>query len=114
MRIITFVLMNEKIESGGQLYSGEYSLKSIRKRYGFTQSYICSILKVTQTYYSLVENGKRSASIDFMTRLGAIYGLPVAVLVWGSITPESVRKDRKAVFEELKPVLDRLIEGIYF
>ena len=110
--------MKDKIDSGGQLYSAEnafdYSIKAIRKRHGFSQKYVCEILDVTQTYYSLVESGKRKPSIDFMEKLASIYSIPVAVLVWGSLDEKSIREGREVVFRELKPVLDRLIEAIYF
>ena len=80
-KVINFAVIKMKKSSGGQLY-----FREIRKKYGLKQTEISKMVGVSQTYYSLVESRKRVPSMDFVERLAGIYGLPIAVLLWGSIT----------------------------
>ena len=108
-KVINFAVIKMKKSSGGQLY-----FREIRKKYGLKQTEISKMMGVSQTYYSLVESRKRVPSMDFVERLAGIYGLPIAVLLWGSITEGDVSKEKLTAYRELKPVIDSLIESVFF
>lgn len=43
-----------------------------------------------------------------------IYEIPIGVIMWGSVNEADVSKDKKVAFRVLKPLIDKLIEDVFY
>lgn len=48
----------------------------IRKKFGYSQSSIADYLKVDQSLISLIEQGKRTLTVDMLNKLTDLFGIP--------------------------------------
>lgn len=98
--------------------NGEYSylivLREIRKKKGMSQEDASSALGVSQAYLSKIERGKSNVSLSTLNRMCEIYEVPMALVMWGSITEGDVPSQKLTAYRELKPVIDSLIESVFF
>ena len=68
------------------------TLKTQRKKYGYSQLQISAYLGINRSTYTYYESGHTSPSIYTLYRLALLYGISVADLF-----PEAVRKDRREI-----------------
>lgn len=64
-----------------------------RKRLGMTQAELAEAIGVTEQFVSLLERGKRSATLDTVQALAEAFDLEVWELLRPSKTPERRRRD---------------------
>lgn len=70
-----------KLKQGGELMRGW--LKDARLEHGMTQLQVANKLDITESYYSLIENGDRQKKMDIslVSKLSVVFGLPVQEIV---------------------------------
>ena len=66
----------------------------------------------TQSHLSLVENGKRKPSTDFLNALADALDTPLPILFWFAFDRNDVPEHKKDIYDQLKPIVDDLIESI--
>lgn len=87
------------------------SIKQLRKERGISQKEFAKLVKISQTYLSLVESGKRDCTIHFLEIIAKGLNMPLSVLFWFA----SEKKDYpNAVFhyDSLRPVIDQMIKSL--
>lgn len=77
------------------------------------QGYVCKALGITQSYLSLIENDKREPEMKLIKKIAAFYKIPLPILLWKVIEGKDVMKSKRAAFDEMKPLVDKLI-NYYF
>jgi len=50
-------------------------LKELRNDRSYTQSFVADVLRISQNYYSEIENGKRRLQLHHLPKLTALYGV---------------------------------------
>lgn len=50
-------------------------LIALRKKYGYSQYDMASLLKISQSYYSQIENGQKNLYYDVAVRIAKIFNL---------------------------------------
>lgn len=89
------------------------ALRQIRENTALNQKEFAARTGLTQTYVSLIENGKRVPSLEVIGQYESIGKVPLAVIMWKSLTEKDVQKNKLKVFKELKPVVDNLINQMF-
>ncbi|KQS52793.1 MAG: XRE family transcriptional regulator [Flavobacteriaceae bacterium] len=51
-------------------------IKLERFKNGFSQEFVANELKISQSFYSRVESGKNSLTLDLLLKLAALFGIP--------------------------------------
>jgi len=68
---------------------------------------------ISQTYLSLIENNKKSPSIEILDTIGRKLGIPIPVILFLSLNEEDVSKDRRELFSMLNPSIHKFINDIF-
>lgn len=89
------------------------ALFQMRKRTVHNQKEFAGKLGISQTYLSLLENGKKTPSWDLIEHYSKLVNVPIAIVFWKSIEDKDVPTSKKRIFKELKPVVDNLIDQIF-
>ena len=89
------------------------ALLKARKDKGLRQNEVFQKTKITQTYLSQIENGKKIPSVDIITKLADVYQIPFPIMMWGTLTEKDVRKAKLDIYRKLKPTVDNLINDIF-
>lgn len=87
-------------------------LRELRERRGKTQMDVVKRLKISQTYLSQVETGKKNPSQEMLRKLGGLYKLPASIILYLATEEEDVQKRKQPIFRELKPTIDSMIEEL--
>lgn len=88
-------------------------IKELRKNNGYLQSDFADKLDITPTYLSLIEKNKKTPSIDLLQKIGDLLNVPPSVLAYLSTTTDQVSPEKKKLFEEVNPIIEKLIREIF-
>lgn len=88
-------------------------LKTIRQKREIRQIKVAEGVGITQTYLSQIENGKRDPSLGVLRKLADYYEMPLSIIFWFCISEESVKKEKREIYQKLKPVIDNMIYEIF-
>jgi transcriptional regulator with XRE-family HTH domain len=90
------------------------SIKNLRK--GITpklgQQQLAKNTGLSQTYLSLIEDGKRNPTIAVLDKIAKSLNIPLPVIFWFSIESSDIDDSKKEYFEFLKPILDGMINHL--
>jgi len=90
------------------------AILKIRKARKVTQHELSDALGITQTHLSQVESGKKQPSLALIERVEYHFGIPVSVIMWAGVKENQVSIGKRESFRVLKPVIDDLIESLFF
>ena len=90
------------------------ALKRKRLEKKIKQVEVSRKIGVTQTFLSLVENGKKEPRLAHLRKYAEAIDVPIEIIVWESITEDKVPEHKKEVFRTLKPAMDELIKECEF
>lgn len=85
------------------------ALIKARKDKGLRQNEVAKRIKISQTYLSQIENGSKVPAIEMISKLAKCYDIPFAVMAWYSITEQDIKKNKLAIYLNLKPTVDAMI-----
>lgn len=85
------------------------AIKEVRKKTRLNQQEFCNRIKITQTYLSQIENGKKTPSLDILQKIAIAVEIPLGILFWFSIEEVDVKSHLSDHFKLLKPNIDNLI-----
>lgn len=89
------------------------TLKKLRKQLDLSQEEFGEIVGVQKSHISLIENGKSFPSRKMMEKVSESFGVPVPIMELRSLDKFSVSRDKRELFELLKPVIDNLVDSLY-
>ncbi len=89
------------------------ALLRTRKDLGYTQTAAADLANITQTYLSLIENGKKVPSMEVIDKLAEIYEVPMAIMMWRAIEEKDIPKKKLQLYRTLKPPIDDLINSCF-
>jgi len=87
-------------------------IKTLRTGKKENQNSFSSKLGISQTYLSQLEKGKKTPSPHLLERISIYVDIPLAILFWYSITEFDIKDEKRELFKDLKPSIDKLIEVI--
>ena len=88
-------------------------IKQIRKDYGYSQKDLADKIHITQAYLSQIESDKKLPSIQLIEEIGKITVIPLPVILYLSIEDTDVTKDRRELYNLLRPTITKMIEDIF-
>lgn len=88
-------------------------IKRIRKSLELNQSDFATKLDITQTHLSQVESGKNSPSVKLLEKISFETGIPLAIMMFYSLTEYSVPENKREAFKIIKPAADQLIASVF-
>lgn len=86
---------------------------TLRKQKGFNQKRFCEEIGITQSYLSQIENDNKKPSTDVLVDIANAIGVPLPVLFWFSVDENDVDENKVEMFTQLKPMIDKMIEGVF-
>lgn len=72
------------------------ALKDVRKAKGVKQYIAATGIGITQTYLSQIESGDKTPSVEVIEKVSGYYGVPIAVMLWGSIEESDIAEEKEA------------------
>lgn len=81
------------------LYEMGQRIKILRLKQRKTQEYFADMIYISPSYLALIENGKRTPTIDVLARISKICNTSVDYLLFG--TPESPADINQRIFHNL-------------
>jgi|WetSurMetagenome_2_1015567.scaffolds.fasta_scaffold63912_6 XRE family transcriptional regulator, regulator of sulfur utilization len=89
------------------------AIKEVRKQYtDLNQKEFSDKIGITQAYLSQIENNKKKPSTDLLLKISDITKIPMQILLWKSLTIDDIPKHKKDIYNQLKPVIDSMINQI--
>lgn len=89
------------------------SLVELRKKCGLRQNEAARHIGVSQTYLSQIEGGSKEPSTALLQNICTLYGVPAPIMYWKALTISDVPKNKRKAFEELHPLINKLIDQIF-
>lgn len=87
------------------------TIKRIREERGMSQHELATQTGLTASYLSLLENGRRSPSLNALSLLADSLNVPVSVLIWDAVDiPESLTPKDRRICETAKMIVRRYLE----
>lgn len=86
-------------------------LKQTRKIYGYKASEMSSMLNISPSYLSEIENNKKSPSLSLLQKYADIYGIKLSSLILLSENMEEAKKRGRAS-EFIRNMMLNLIENM--
>lgn len=88
------------------------TIKKIRKEKGITQKKLAALTGFTQSYLSQIEATEKQPSLSTIEIIAKALDVPIPALIWLSMDTSDVATNKLAVYEKLKPGIDKLIEKL--
>ena len=88
-------------------------LKKERKAQKLSQGFVGKKIGLTQTWLSKLEGGHIDARLDILNKYCECLGIPIQIIMWRAIQPDQIKPDKREVYNQLKPVIDEMIETIF-
>lgn len=89
------------------------ALREVRKGLDLNQTEFAKVIGLTQTYISLIESGDKVPSFDVIERYNKVSKVPIPIIMWKTLEVNDVPKHKRKIYQELKPVVDSLINQIF-
>ena len=86
----------------------------IRKEKGIKQKDLAKGAGISPTYLSQIEKGQRVPRMDILEKISAEINIPLSILSFLSLDIDSIPEDKKFAYNQVKPLLDGLVEKIFF
>jgi XRE family transcriptional regulator, regulator of sulfur utilization len=86
----------------------------VRKEKGIKQKDLAKGAGISPTYLSQIEKGQRVPRMDILEKISAEINIPLSILSFLSLDIDSIPEDKKFAYNQVKPLLDGLVEKIFF
>ncbi len=89
------------------------ALKEARKKSKLNQMQFGKKYKLSQTYISLIENGRKVPSVEVIQKYQKAAKIPISVLLFAALEEKDIQKDKQSLFRQVKPIMDDLIKQVF-
>ncbi|MBL7136499.1 MAG: helix-turn-helix transcriptional regulator [Candidatus Marinimicrobia bacterium] len=89
------------------------AIKKLREEKGFKQKELSDSCNITQTYLSLIENGKKKPNVNLIENIGKNLGIPIQVILFQSLTENDVDDSKKEIFRLMSPTINEFIRTVF-
>lgn len=86
----------------------------VRKEKGIKQKDLARGAGISPTYLSQIEKGQRIPRLDILEKISVEINVPLSILSFLSLDIDSIPEDKKYAYNQVKPLLDGLVEKIFF
>ena len=88
-------------------------IKSIRKKKGFTQSFLAERCGITQTYLSQIESNTKEPNISTVKKIADNLEIPMPILFFLSIDAEDITPEKQEAFKMIESSVKSLITNFF-
>ena len=81
-------------------------LKSARMKSGLTQEQLSSLLNVSRTHLSKMEQGERGCSLDSLVEIAEVLNVSTDYLLTGKVYQKSIKRRLRMIISELQRLCD--------
>ena len=91
------------------------SIRILRKKIypNLTQIEFAELAKISQTYLSQIESGKKTPKIYILERISIALNIPLSIIFWFGLEEKDVPDHKKGSYKILKPTIDSMINEIF-
>lgn len=89
------------------------AIKNLRVSKGVKQRELSDLCNITQTYLSLIENGKKKPNIGLIEKISTNLEIPLPVMFFQSLTEDDVEGSKKEIFRLMLPSINELINSVF-
>lgn len=89
------------------------SIRILRKKKLMNQGVFANRVGITQPFLSSIETGRKTPSMGVLEKMANVLNTPLSILFWFGVDREDVYEDRRYIFDQLKPTIDKLIEEVF-
>lgn len=87
----------------------------LRKKRSLNQKEFAKKIGKTASYLSLIESNQKIPSMELMRRISKELEIPFYYLIYKSLDVETeIPQNKRDTYNHLSPVLDKIIEDIFF
>lgn len=87
-------------------------IKLVRVKLGLTQEVVRKRAQLTQGFYSNIEIGRSNPGVKTLEKISDAFGVPVIVLIWYGTEKKDIKKNKRHLYDELKPAIESLIDQL--
>jgi XRE family transcriptional regulator, regulator of sulfur utilization len=91
-----------------------YTLRTVRKRKGYSQQELATKANISRSYLSLIENDECNPSIETITSLCDVLEIPFPVISFLSMDIDSISEEKRSEFRRVKPAIEAMINKVFF
>jgi len=85
-----------------------------RERYrNLSQIEFATMVKISQTYLSQIESGKKTPKIAVLERISTSLKIPLPIIFWFGLEESDIEDSKKPSFSFLKPTVDAMINEFF-
>ncbi|OJX59978.1 MAG: hypothetical protein BGO89_08270 [Candidatus Kapaibacterium thiocyanatum] len=89
------------------------TMKKLRELHGLSQTELARRLEITQSHLSLVEKGDRTLHQSVLERASVVFGMPLSVFVFLSMTEDEVAPEKREYFRQTQPQINAFLREIF-
>jgi transcriptional regulator with XRE-family HTH domain len=91
------------------------AIRKLRKERcaNMSQNEFATMVKISQTYLSQIESGKKTPKIEILRRISIALKIPLPIIFWLSLEDCDIIEFKKENFRFLKPTVDAMINEFY-
>lgn len=89
------------------------TIKEIRKYKNISQLELADGVRISNTYLSLIENGKKDPSDKLLKEICDFLEIPLYYLLFKSTNIKEIPKAKQKVFKDISPYIDSMFENIF-
>ena len=86
--------------------------RKLRFDSGLNQNVVAKKAKISQKYLSQIETGAKSPSLEAIGKILKVYKVPMATLIWSSISEMDVPPNKRESFVKLKASADPIVSEL--
>lgn len=84
-----------------------------RRNARLSQAEAAKLLGINQSNLSVFENNHRQPTWKVLEKMSKVYGIPVPLILFSSLSEVDLKKDKAIAFKMYKPIIDLIINQLY-
>lgn len=89
------------------------TIRDYRKTIGILQMDLAGKCKITQTYLSQIENGKKVPTLEVLECLSQELGIPLPLLFFNSLEESEIPENKRDFYLQAKPFIENAFRTLY-
>lgn len=89
------------------------AIKGLRLEKGLNQLDFAKKCKISQSYLSLIEKGRKEPTLGLLKQISSTLSIPLPILVFLSIDKDDISESKKEAFDLIEPSLKGLINNVF-
>lgn len=88
------------------------AIKSVRLYLELTQEQVCQRANITQGFYSAIESGASTPSIESLQKIADALSIPLFWIICKATQQQDIPKNKRGIYNSIKPTLNDILQEI--